>query len=180
MTNMNETKRTPVISAEVMENSGMVGEHELVLRCITGETLTISETMLSTAIQRMAIVHGLKQKLIDAAAISRDPNTGKSATPADKWAAVRAVYDRLLAGQWNAARGEGTGAGNGLLFRALVRLYPAKTADQLRAFLDGKTKAEQAALRANPKVSAIIEEIKAEQAKGGDVDTDALLDELED
>ena len=172
MANFNETKRTPVISCEI-EETGMI------IKCVNGELLTLDGANLSSAIRQQALMHGLKQKLIDAAAISRDPETGKSATPDDKWAAVMAVYNRLLRGEWNAARGEGTGAGNGLLFRALVRMYPAKTADQLRAYLDGKTKAEQAALRANPKVAAIIEEIKAESAKSADVDTDAMLDELE-
>lgn len=171
-----ETKRTPVIACEIAED-----QQSLRMTCINGEALTLERSMLSETILAYAVMHGLKQKLIDAAAISRDPETGKSATPDDKWNAVMSVYDRITqAGLWNAARGEGTGAGNGLLFRALVRMYPGKAADQLRAFLDGKTKAEQAALRANPKVSAVIEEIKAESAKAGNVDTDALLEELDD
>ena len=173
MTQSNETKRTPVI-----ETTTDVERNVLELVCITGDKLLVNPQELSADVLRMAILHGLKQKLIDAAAISRNPDTGKSATPDDKWSAVRAVYDRLIAGQWNAARGEGTGAGNGLLFRALSRMYPAKTADQLREYLDGKTKAEQAALRANPKVAAVIEEIKAESVKAGNVDSDSLLDEL--
>ena len=169
----NDVKRVPVISCETDAQG-------LSLSCVNGESLRITVSDLSSTIIDMAVVHGLKQKLIDAAAMSRNPDTGKSATPDDKWNAVKAVYERLLRGEWNAARGEGgTGAG-GLLMRALARLYPVKSADQLRAFLDGKSKAEQAALRANTKIAAIIEEIKAESAKSGDVDTDALLDELND
>lgn len=173
MAQSNESKRVPVI-----ETLTHMERNVLELICINGESIIVNPQELSADVLRMAILHGLKQKLIDAAAISRNPDTGKSATPDDKWAAVRAVYDRLVSGQWNAVRGEGMGAGNGLLFRALVRMYPAKTADQLREYLDGKTKAEQAALRANPKVAAVIEEIKAESVKAGSVDSDSLLDEL--
>lgn len=171
MANTENTKRTPVIETTI---EGDV----LRLACMNGERLELNVFDLVESIRTQAMLHGLKQKLIDAAAISRNPDTGKSASPDDKWAAVTAVYDRLMRGEWNAARGEGTGAGNGLLFRALVRMYPAKTADQLREYLDGKTKAEQAALRANPKVAAVIEEIKAESVKAGGVDSDSLLDEL--
>lgn len=178
MANVNEMKRVPVISCEIAED-----QQSLRMTCINGEALTLKRSMLSEEILSYAIMHGLKQKLIDAAAISRDPDTGKSATPADKWEAVMTVYDRIIgatgAASWNAGRGEGGGGSGGLLMRALVRLYPAKTQDELRAFLDGKTKAEQAALRANPKVAAVIEAIKAEQAKSGGVDSDGLLEELD-
>jgi hypothetical protein len=174
MANVENTKRTPVIACETDAQG-------LTLSCVNGETLRVTVSDLSAAIIEQAVVHGLKQKLIDAAAISRDPETGKSATPGDKWLAVTAVYDRLLRGEWNAARGEGGGSGNGLLFRALSRLYPTKTANQLREFLDGKSAKEQAALRANPKIAAIIEEIKAEMEKAApDTDTDSMLAELDE
>lgn len=171
--NTNESKRVPVIACEI-EGTG------LQLKCAAvGAMLTLDGANLSPAIREQAMMHGLKQKLIDAAAISRNPDTGKSASPADKWAAVNAVYERLLRGEWNAQRGDGTGNG-GLLFRALCRMYGTKTPDQIREFLDGKTDAEKAALRKNPKVAAIIVEIQAEAGKAGDVDSDALLGELGD
>lgn len=168
-------KRVPVISCEIAED-----QQSLRMTCVNGEALTLKRDMLSEAMLAHAVMHGLKQKLIDAAAISRDPDTGRSATPGDKWTAVMAVYDRITQqGQWNAGRGDGAGAGgNGLLFRALVRMYPAKTAEQLRVYLDGKTKAEQAALRLNPKVAVIIDEIKAERATDSEIDSDSMLDEL--
>ena len=128
----------------------------------------------------MATMHGLKQKLVDAAAIGRNPDTGRSATIADKYNAVRAVYDRLLAGMWNAPRGEGGTGSGGLLFRALVRMYPGKSPEALREYLSGKTPAEQAALRKNPRVAAIIEEIRAEAPDEDSADSDAMLDELAD
>ena len=135
-----------------------------------GRVITVQLGDLAPSTQAMAIMHGLKQKLVDAAAISRDPETGRSATTEDKYRAVKAIADRLSnGGPWNAARGEGGGTGaGGLLFAALMRLYPSKGADALREYLGGLTPGQQAALRKNPRVAPVIEEIKAERAANGD------------
>lgn len=153
----------------------------LTLQFANGASLVIGTHQLSNAIMEAAIMHGLKQKLVDAAAISRNPDTGNSATADDKYRAVKKVYDRLLAGEWNATRGAGDGAsGTGLLFRALMKFYPGKTAEETRAFITTLDKAKQAAMRANPKIAAIIEELKAADARdgkdSGDDETDALLE----
>lgn len=168
----NETiKRTPAVAATV--NNGV-----LYLVFANDEELRLDSSVLTTEIKEYAIMHGLKQKLVDAAAISRNPDTGRPASASDKYEAVKAVYDRLLAGAWNASRGDGQGTG-GLLYRALVQMYEGKRSPEwIREFLEGKTKAEQAALWANPKVAAVIDELRA--AKADDVDTDAMLGELDD
>lgn len=146
-------------------------EDVLVIEFAHGKRIELRPSTLGPDIREQAMFHGLKQKLVDAAAISRDPETGRSATVEDKYRAVATVYERLLAGQWNATRGEGNGTGSGgLLFAALMRLYPAKGADALREYLGGLTPAQQAALRKNPKVAPVIEEIKAERAANGDGD----------
>ena len=157
-------KRTPAIEATVYSTyRNVLGNSDapnwdaadggaLELKFGNGETILISTNNLAPSIQTQAMVHGLKQKLVDAAAISRNPDTGHSATIDDKYNAVREVYDRLLAGNWNKGRGDGQATGNGgLLFRALCQMYPNKTPEALRTFLDGKTKSECAALRATPK-----------------------------
>ena len=173
MANQNETKRIPAINAEI------VGE-TLRLVFANGETLELNSLTLTPAITRAAIMHGLKQKLVDAAAISRNPDTGRSATIEDKYEAVKTVYDRLLSGLWNAPRGEGGAPSGGYLLQALCRLYPAKSVENLRAFLEGKTDKEKAALRKNPRVAEIIEAIKAENAKPDENAGEDLLSELED
>lgn len=178
--NTNETKRIPAVSVEMVKNDeGGIGG--LGLRFANGRTLALAASMLSDDILSYAIWHGLKQKLVDAAAISRNPETGRAASVDDKFEAVKAVYDRLLAGQWNAPReGAGAGASGGLLFRALCRMYAGKKdEDAIREFLDVKTDAEKTALRKNPKVAAIIDEIRVESGKAASIDTDELLDELE-
>ena len=167
------TKRNATITAAINGNT-------LALTFANGETLTMRGDALNSDVQQYAMMHGLKQKLVDAAAISRNPETGRAASVEDKYQAVKVVYDRLLAGQWNATR-EGGGATGGLLLQALVRMYAGrKTADELKAFLADKSDAEKTALRKNPRVATIIEEIRAEQGKTADIDTDELLGELEE
>jgi hypothetical protein len=168
--NTTTNTKTPAVSAAIdLATMGMV------LTFGNGKTLTIQARDLNDNIVAHATMHGLKQKLIDAAAISRNTDTGKPATVEDKYAAVCEVFGRLIAGQWNATR-EG-GSTGGMLVGALVRLYN-KTPEQIRKFLESKTDAEKTALRKNPKVAAMIETIRAESGKAANVDTDALLDEL--
>lgn len=151
----------------------------LELKFSNGKELSISTSRISSAILWQAAVHGLKQKLVDAAAISRNPDTGRSATADDKYNAVREVYDRLLSGQWNKGRGEGSGTKGGLLFRALCQLYEGKqTPEAIRAFLDKKSPAEKTALRNTAKIAAIIATFREESSS--DVDADELLAGLED
>lgn len=169
---MNDTKRNATITATI---NGQV----LTLSFANGETLTLWADVLSTDIQQQAMLHGLKQKLVDAAAISRNPETGRAASVEDKFQAVKTVYERLRGGSWNAIR-EGGGTTGGLLLQALCRMYAGrKTPEELKAFLAYKSDAEKTALRKNPRVAQIIEDIRAEQGKAASIDTDELLGELE-
>lgn len=158
-----------------------VGHDTLNFTFADGQELTITASGLLPEIHHEAIMHGLKQKIGDAAAIGRNPETGRSATLADKRAAMRTVIERLQAGHWNAERGEGGAPAGGLLFAALVRLYAGKKSEEdIRAFLAGKSDKEKAALRKNPRVAAIIEEIKAERGADDDGMGEDLLNELDD
>ena len=168
-----QTKRNATITATINEAT-------LVLSFANGEALTMRGDVLANDVQQYAMMHGLKQKLVDAAAISRNPETGRAATVEDKFQAVKAVYDRLLAGAWNATR-EGGGNAGGLLMQALIRMYAGrKTVEDIKAFLAEKTDAEKTALRKNPRVAQIIEDIRAETGKTASIDSDGLLGELED
>lgn len=171
---MNDTTtRTPAITATINANDAR--QLRLELKFANGEALYIGRDELTPELIEQAIIHGLKQKLVDAAAISRNPDTGRSATVDDKYNAVREVYDRLLSGQWNKSRGDGATAAGGLLFRALCIAYPAKAPEVLREYLGKRTTEEKTALRA--KFADIIATLKAPSM---DLDTDAMLDELND
>jgi hypothetical protein len=168
-TKIETPKSIPAIAAEIVGT-------RLTLAFATGGRITVDADALTDALRTQAMMHGLKQKLVDAAAISRNPETGRSASGEDKYNAVREVAERLLTGEWNKAR-EGGGNTGGQLFRALCQLYSRKTPEAIKAWLDSKTDAEKAALRACPEVAAIIATFKTPSS---DVDTDALLRGLED
>lgn len=151
-----------------------------------GKSITIGLDILADEIVKMAALHGLKQKVGDAGAISKDEH-GRSATTQTKFEAMNEVASRLMMAttveDWNKKRGTGDGTvKGGLLFEALCRLYPAKTADEIREWLSGMDKKTQAALRANQKIAPVIDEIRAERILNGesDIDTDDLLSGLED
>ena len=59
----------------------------------------------------------------------------------------------------------------GMLFEALRRAYPAKTPDELKAFIKARSKAEQAALLNSAALKPHVDAIRAEAGKGVDVDT---------
>ena len=163
------TKRTPAITATI---EGMM----LTFTGDNGRVLTVDARTLSTSILDAAIMHGLKQKIGDAAAISRNPETGRSASTDDKFDAMVEVVKRLELDHWNKPReaGDGTGAG-GLLFKALCRVKADKTPAEVKAYLEGRTKEEQAALRKVPVIAAAIDAIRAESAKAAGIDGEALL-----
>lgn len=169
---MATSTNTPALSCDVHAES-------LTITSAAGQHFTASLQDLNPSIIMACTLHGLKQKLMDAGAISRDPVTGRSATPGDKFNAIHEVYSRLLMGEWNKVREGGSPTG-GLLLSALMSVYPTKTKEQLVAFLASKTAEEKTALRKVAKIAEAIETIKAARAKNDGIDGDALLDGLED
>jgi hypothetical protein len=174
----------PMYRGEIAENDDWTGADGGWIEIVFagGEKLAFSTDRLSNGLLYRAACHGMKQKLVDAAAIARDTTTGKSATPEDKQAAVTKVYDRLMEGEWNAPRAEG--GSMSLTLAALVRLYPNKTRADLEAWLGSKSVKAQAALRTEPVVADMIATIKAERAASkpgvAGVDVAGLLSELDD
>jgi hypothetical protein len=143
--------------------------------------IVIDVTKLAEEITERATYHGLVQKISDAAAL------GKDATPSDKFAAMKSVADRLIDGEWKQSRGEGAGPVAGIIFRAFSQWVadraklakkPMPAVEAIRAVYDGKTRAEQLALRNVAEIAAIIETLKAAKTPKQGVDTDALLGDL--
>jgi len=174
-------KKTVTAVAATLNAHGDV----LHLTFANGETLSIDSKSLSPAIAQAALMHGLKQKLIDAAAIGRDPESGRSATIDDKYRAVKEVFDRITrtdSPEWNKTRATGEGTGNGkggILVTAMMRLT-SKSRAEILSFLEDKTKEEVAALRKNPRIVEIMAQIQVEQANTSGIDSDSLLDGLMD
>ena len=131
---------------------------------------------LSKSIIEAAIENGIKQKLGDAAAISRDPITGRSATIQMKRERVRAVAQNLLDGHWIAPTRSGNGGESirRTLVDALLQLNPALDRERVTTAIAAKSHAEILAMRAVPRVAEVI----ARLAGAGNVDADGMLDEL--
>ena len=110
-------------------------------------------------------MHGLKQKLVDAAAIARNPDNGLSATPEDKYNAVRTVYDRITRadGTWNAVR-EGVEKQQGGMFIRAVMELTGKTKAQIDNGMEKMSKEQIAALKKNPRVLDIMQRMEREAA----------------
>lgn len=144
-----------------------------------GTTAELEWAQLDAETRLRLMAHGLKQKVIDAGAIPRDEATGRSAPLADKVAASTDVFRRVARNEWTAPREGGSGGRGSLLLRALMRLQPAKPREELVVWLAGKSKIEQAALRASGRIAPIIEQLKAERAGAIEVDADALMAELD-
>lgn len=173
---MATTEQKKDIEATLMDDGSLLLEFR------HGEMLKLHPESLTPEIQRAAMLHGLKQKLVDAAAIARDTATGRAATITTKYDAVKEVFDRITgsggeAPSWNKPRAGGAGGQGGLLARAIAR-YKNVALEQAKAYLDRLTDAQKQALRVDPRIAAVINELRLETAKPAGIDTDALLSGL--
>lgn len=130
--------------------------------------LTLDAHGLTEGIMQTAMMHGLKQKCVDAAALSRDPTTGRSATAEEKYAAISGMIERLRGGTWN---DRGSGETGGALLNALCAAYPLRSRADLGEWLKGKSDKEKRALRGSEKLKPFL---TVEPSEVGD----ALLGEL--
>lgn len=121
-----------------------------VIRFTVGEqSFEMPTEGLAEDVVQSAFLHGLVQKISDRAAIGRDPETGASATPEEKFAAMKECAERLMSGgPWNAVATGGTGSTGGLLFRAMKTLYPNAWSDRVTfaAYIAEKAISETARL----------------------------------
>lgn len=161
----------------IMDNGELVG---VIFRVKGAGDLTFNFRKVHTDLRLTAEGHGWIQRISDAAAISRDAETGTAATPAEKLAAMERLVEHYESGTAEWSRVAEAGPRGGILFKALCRMFAGqKSAEEVRTWLDARTKVEQAALRASEKVRKIIAEIEAEAVTAAPkVDTEALLANL--
>lgn len=159
-------KSNSVLTHEVNDNA-------VTFNVLEVGTLRLDFSKLNSAIIQRAAMHGMIQRISDAAAISRDPTTGQSATPEAKYTAMKALVDHYESGtsEWRTAKVGGAGRVSNLL-PALVKLYPNRSMVELAEWLASKSKEEKSALRNSPKIAQIL----AEMAGGNG---DEILGELE-
>lgn len=146
------------------------------------QPLPLALAQLSDDVREKALVHGLIQKVSDAAALPKNED-GTPASPSDKYEAMSAVVYRLNSGEWN-KRGEASGdsAPSGLIRRAVIEWAVAngRTEAKAIAFYEAKDRAGQLALRKVPEIAAIMERIKSERgaSKAATINADDLLAEI--
>lgn len=147
-------------------------------------TLRLPVSALSEAVTARAVLHGMEQRIRDAGAVPRADKDG-NIIPAEeharmKWERMSRLVEHYLTGtaDWSIAPAGDTGPKGGILFKALCRMDTGKTPEQLREWLSARSKKEQAALRNDPKVRAIIAEIEAETVADSAVDTQGLLAQI--
>lgn len=138
-------------------------------------------------ILKRAAFHGMKQRISDAAAMSRNPDNGQPATPADKYAAMRALAEHYMTGtpEWS-RRGEGGGGAKSITIEAIARVQSvdyataedAVTRLAVRKFANDRAAALRE-LSKSPKVQSAIAAIRAERIPKTNINADALLTELE-
>lgn len=153
------------------------------------DTINLPLKALSSELIERATIHGLTQKISDAAAIA------KSELPSDpteaarvKFEAMNAVAQRLLEGDWSKRSGDGSGPVAGIIYRAFAEFVanaakdkkrPAPSDAGIRAMYGKRTKSEQLALRNVPEIAAIMERMKAERGTPANaIDATDLLAEL--
>ncbi|MDE2097556.1 MAG: hypothetical protein KGL39_09945 [Patescibacteria group bacterium] len=135
-----------------------------------------------------AALHGFKQRISDAAALSRNPTNGQPASPENKRAAMQALVDHYESGSadWSVKRASGAGRSMpnaGLILQAIAEVYGmgmdwAKTqVEKLAAKRGVEYRAALKLFAQTEKVGAKMAELRA---KAGGVDADELLGELDE
>lgn len=127
---------------------------------------------------RKCAIHGVKQKIADAGALSYVQPDGSVRRPtvAEKFAEMQAVADRLACGEWNAERGE---TQTGLTFEAVKRYQAERGKELTPEKWASLTKEQRASIGKLPGVLEHIAAIRAERAKPEDVAAAAgMLEDL--
>lgn len=154
--------------------------------------VTLDTSKLSDECKAYAMFHGLKQRGSDAAALSRDDVSGKTAPASEKKAAIEKVVNHLMTGtkEW-AMTGQG-GGGKSITIEAIAAIKGV-TYEEAEAFVEkfakdhltdgkptfgGDTKKALAFLREGKRVAEKIDEIRDTRRPAPKVDADNALAEL--
>lgn len=146
---------------------------------------TFDPDKVSAENRARAMVHGFEQRVRDAAALSVDRDTGKSATAQAKFDAAKRIADHLMSGatEWNLKPAATGGLDAGLVIMAIMRVF-RKSLDEAETVIattmskKGIERAAALKLWANSKqVAAAMLEIKTERLNTTE-DADDLLDEI--
>ena len=168
-------------------------EGQLVKFAVKGAgELVLDVAKVHVANRTRAEMHGFVQRISDAAAMARDSKTGASATPQEKFEAMRRLVEHYMAGgeEWSPARSvEGVGRPKSenpqaRLLRAALKLFnPAKDEGVIAVFVKERNAAQITALVLSEQLKEAVElareQLAQEDAKMAEgVDAEELLSGL--
>lgn len=141
-------------------------------------SIEVQTGVLNDDIIRQLTVHGLAQKLGDAAARMRNPDTGAAAPWDEKYRMVRRVADALLQGDWT-LRPEKIAADTITEDRVQAVADARQTdTETIRGWLSTRTAEQRAQVFAHPSVVVALAALRAARATTDeDVDPFAGLEE---
>lgn len=176
MENVSQTKRSnATITTEV--NASI---RQIIFNVAGAGQVTLHCDRISAENMAYAALHGFKQRISDAAALSRDEATGKPASAMDKLSAMKELVEFYETGgrEWNRKREGGSRISSdvGILTRALVELRPEKSREAIESYVAQLKANEVRALLSHPGVKVIADRMREEAGKG--IDADALLNGL--
>lgn len=159
-------------------------EGKLVIAVLGSGSVTFDPSKADKALRQRAEMHGWTQRLVDAAAMSRDDVTGQPATPADKFEAIKGLADHYMSGtpDWSRKSAGGFGKSITLAAIALVQGITYEAAEANVAAM-AKKRGEEAKetlkfLATGGRVMKAIAEIRAKAVKPASVDADKALAEM--
>jgi len=170
-------------SNSIITHSMQDGKIEFVVK--DAGKLVFDMDKVSAQNRARAMIHGFVQRISDGGALSRNPETGKPATPEDKLARMARLADHLMSGstEWAIKAQASAGPDSGLIVRAMVHAGLGADVEAIEALL-AKTQIKRELDRAaslklwagTDKVLKAIAELKAAAAPKG---ADDLLAEME-
>jgi len=176
-----ETKR----KSNSVVTSQQTDDGRLVITVLGAGEVEFNPALVHADNRAHAEVHGWIQRLSDRAAMSRNPETGKPATPAEKFNAIKALAEYYMTGAAEWALSGGGGGGKSLTVEAIARVKGvAYDAAQtlIEQFAEtkhgGDVKAALAFLRSGKRVMEAMEAIRRERAAAPRIDADKAVDEL--
>lgn len=161
-------KSNSVVTTEANMSVG-----EMTFNVLGAGAITLHVERMHPDNRNRAMYHGLKQRGGDMAALERNRDTGLPASPGDKLAEITRWVEHVESGSADWTLRRAAASEGGLLFQALTRHAPDKSAERIREYIETLSNRQRAALLASETLKGIVDAIRAEAV--ADVDTEELL-----
>lgn len=136
------------------------------------DTLVIDPNDMPENVRLLCMAYGAREKATNAAALGRDPKTGKPASVADKRQRVLDVVEAMMAGAWE-VRASGTGD-DAILAQAIAE-YKEMTEAEAREIIAEWDAGTKKAMLGDDELAPIVARLRKAAAARAGVDTKGLL-----